>query len=96
MTQKSNKTLDFVKRNDWELKLKSLYKNYTFLNFSSAISFINDIADISEEKNHHPKLVNSYNSVEVFWTTNDVGYITELDIELAEKSDNLYLKYSKK
>ena len=95
MKLEKNKVYEFLKRHNWSIELESLYKKYIFSNFSSAISFINEIANISEEKDHHPKLVNNYNIVEVFWITNDVGYITEKDIELAKNCDKRYLNYSK-
>ena len=95
MKLEKNKVYEFLKRHNWSIEMESLYKKYTFLNFSSAISFINEIANISEEKDHHPKLVNNYNIVEVFWITNDVGYITEKDIVLAKNCDKRYLNYSK-
>tara|TARA_Y100001933_G_scaffold263567_1_gene325543 strand:+ start:1338 stop:1634 length:297 start_codon:yes stop_codon:yes gene_type:complete len=95
MKLEKNKVYEFLKRHNWSIELEFLYKKYIFSNFSSAISFINEIANISEEKDHHPKLVNNYNIVEVFWITNDVGYITEKDIELAKNCDKTYLNYSK-
>ena len=92
MRQENNKVLAFIKKRNWEIKENALFKKYTFSNFSLAIEFINQIAELSEENNHHPKLVNMYNSVEIFWTTNDVGYITPKDMELAKNCDNIYLK----
>jgi len=92
MIKENNKVLAFIKKHNWEIKENALFKKYTFSNFSLAIEFINQIAELSEENNHHPKLVNMYNSVEIFWTTNDVGYITSKDMELAKNCDNTYLK----
>jgi 4a-hydroxytetrahydrobiopterin dehydratase len=92
MTKNNNKVLEFVKKYNWQIKDNALFKKYTFSNFSLAINFINQIAVLSEENNHHPKLVNNYNLVEVFWTTNDVGNITQKDIELAKHCDHRYLK----
>lgn len=92
MIKENDKVLAFIQKCNWEIKENALFKKYTFSNFSLAIEFINQIAEISEENNHHPKLVNNYNSVEVFWTTNDVGYITPKDVELAKNCDNIYIK----
>tara|TARA_B100001287_G_C22679768_1_gene529693 strand:- start:1930 stop:2229 length:300 start_codon:yes stop_codon:yes gene_type:complete len=89
MTKERSNVLEFIKNHSWEIKENALYKKYIFSSFSLAIKFINQVAEVSKANSHHPKLINSYNSVEVFWITNDVGYITETDVELAKKCDYL-------
>jgi len=94
MMTSSNEILEFLKTYSWELRSKALYKKYLFSNFITAIKFINEVAKIAEKYNHHPKLINSYSSVELYWITNDVGEITQIDINMAKKCEFLYLNYN--
>lgn len=49
----------------WKLKDGKLSKKFMFKNYGSVIKFVNDVADLSETKNHHPDMVVKLNSVEV-------------------------------
>ena len=53
--------------------------------FSDAITFVNAVAEIVEETNHHPDIDIRYRNVILFLTTHEVGGVTELDINLARR-----------
>lgn len=54
--------------------------------FNAAIEFINKLAIIAEQLNHHPTIHNTYNIVELFLSTHDAGdVVTEKDWELARE-----------
>jgi 4a-hydroxytetrahydrobiopterin dehydratase len=73
---------------NWENRTDHLYLKLKFKSFKEAIKCINLIADISEELNHHPTMINSYTSLELKLTTHDNGNtITELDFQLAKEID---------
>jgi 4a-hydroxytetrahydrobiopterin dehydratase len=75
---------------DWITKENHLQKNFNFLSFSKAIEFINSVAKIAEELNHHPDLLlHSYNQVLVKTMTHDAQMITAKDVELSKKIDAL-------
>ena len=44
---------------------------------------------IAESLNHHPKIINVYNSVEIQLWTHDQNSITDLDYNLAREIDKL-------
>ncbi|MBR2648563.1 MAG: 4a-hydroxytetrahydrobiopterin dehydratase [Sediminibacterium sp.] len=74
----------------WEEKDNSLYRKFTFKDFSEAFGFMARIAIEAEKMNHHPKLTNVWNTVEVWLNTHDAGNtVTELDHALASKIDGL-------
>lgn len=74
----------------WQEKDNKLYKKYTFLSFDEAIDFINSVAAVVKEANHHPKIINSFKVVEIFLSTHSAGdKITDKDKSMAEKIDNL-------
>lgn len=62
-----------------------LYAKIVFKNFLDAMAFINKVATIAEQLNHHPTIHNTYNTVELFLSTHDAGdMVTEKDWELAK------------
>lgn len=75
---------------DWIIKDNYLQKNFNFSSFLKAIEFINKIAFLAEEINHHPDiLLHSYNQVLIKTMTHDVGEITDKDYTLCKKIDAL-------
>lgn len=74
----------------WQEKDNKLYKKYEFLSFDEAINFINSVATIAKEANHHPEIINNFKVVEISLSTHSAGdKITDKDKSMAEKIDNL-------
>ncbi len=69
--------------------LKKLSKEYSFENFSTAMGFANEIAQIAEEEGHHPDLLVSWGKVGVELSTHSIGGLSENDFILAAKIDAL-------
>lgn len=74
---------------EWELENKNLVRTIEFEEFMDAIDFVNDLAEIAEEAQHHPGISIRHTKVTLKLTTHDAGGVTELDIELAQRVDNL-------
>lgn len=74
---------------EWELEKKHIERLFEFDDFSQAIEFVNGVAEIAEEDDHHPDIDIRYNKVKVALSTHSEGGITDLDFELAEKIDTL-------
>ena len=66
-------------------KTNEISKIFTLTTYLNALAFVAKVAVHAEIIKHHPRIVLSYNSVEVFCTTHDAGTITKLDIDLAKK-----------
>lgn len=74
----------------WQEKNNSLYKKFEFADFDEAVDFINQVAACARALNHHPKLTNSYNVVELELSTHSAGStVTDKDRQLADKIDQL-------
>lgn len=74
----------------WQEENNSLYRKFTFKDFSEAFAFMTRVALIAEKMNHHPKWTNVWNTVEVWLSTHDAGdVVTDRDRKLAEKIDAL-------
>jgi len=70
-----------------------IYKRYALADFVEAVRFIDAIRDVAEELGHHPDVcIENYNTVRVSLTTHDIGGLSTMDIELAERIEEIYAK----
>ena len=67
----------------------AIEKTYEFKNFVEAWGFMSRAAIWAEKMNHHPEWFNVYKTVEVTLTSHDVDGLSERDIKLAQKMDDL-------
>jgi ribonuclease HI/pterin-4a-carbinolamine dehydratase len=74
----------------WQEKDDQLYRKFTFKDFEEAFAFLNQVADLASKANHHPKIQNTWNTVELWLSTHDAGdTVTEKDKNLAKAIDAL-------
>ena len=73
--------------NKWVQNQGKLVKTFQFKDFKEALSFINKVGEKAESMNHHPKIINIYNSVTIELWTHDQNAVTELDFQLADEID---------
>lgn len=74
-------------RDGWKRKSNALTKDFDFPAFRDSIVFVNRVATLADEADHHPDIDIRYHMVRIALTTHDAGGITEKDLELAEKID---------
>ena len=67
----------------------ALQRGYRFTDFREAMAFANRLAEAAEEANHHPDITISWNTVTVRWRTHVKRAITQKDVEMARKTDEL-------
>ena len=76
--------------NTWEKTKKgSIYKFFSFKNYRQSFAFVSQVVLLAEKKNHHPKIILEYNSVEIELISHDKNQITQRDIDLAEQIDKI-------
>jgi 4a-hydroxytetrahydrobiopterin dehydratase len=73
--------------NSWTQQRGKLIKRFQFKDFKKALAFINAVGEIAESLNHHPKIINVYNTVVLELWTHDQNAISALDHQLAEAID---------
>lgn len=74
---------------DWTESDLGLAKTYTFSSYRDAADFVYEIVLLSEEMDHHPKIVWDHLSVEVITKSHDSDSVTQKDRDLAEAIDRL-------
>ena len=74
---------------EWELEKKHIERTFEFDDFMDAIDFVNAVAEVAEEEEHHPDIDIRYSKVRLVLSTHSKGGLTELDFALAERIDTL-------
>ncbi len=74
---------------EWEVDTKYIVRSFEFEEFMDGIDFVNNVGEIAEEAQHHPDISIKHTKVTLKLTTHDVGGVTDLDIQLAQRIDNL-------
>ncbi len=64
-------------------------KTFEFNNYPQAISFVNAVAWVSNQEDHHPELTVSYNKCKVAYSTHAINGLSENDFICAAKVDAL-------
>ena len=74
----------------WDRTLEQWVREFQFDDFRAAMAFINCVAELAEEHEHHPEIFNVYGRVRLTLTTQDAGnVVTEKDHRLAAAIDAL-------
>lgn len=71
----------------WKHKNDAITKEYVLGSFRDSIVFMNRIASIADDLNHHPDIDIRYNKVRLTMTTHDAGGLTKKDLTLAQRID---------
>lgn len=78
-----------AKLQGWEGDTSEIRKDYSFETFMSAIDFVNEVARLAEDANHHPDIDIRWRKVRLALSTHSEGGVTERDLDLAAKIDEL-------
>lgn len=74
-------------RKGWKRRANKLTKDFVFHHFRDSIVFVNRVATLADHHRHTPDIDVREGTVTLTLTTQNVGGITEKDLELAEQID---------
>ena len=75
---------------DWRQEGDGIVREWKFRDFAEAMTFVNRVAEASEEANHHPDiLLHGWNRVRLTLSTHSQGGLTEHDFAMARRFDAL-------
>jgi len=74
---------------DWIFEGNKISKKFTFQNYQKTIEFINKVAEIAEQANHHPHMEVSYNNIIISLTTHSIKGLSINDFIIAAKINNI-------
>ena len=73
----------------WSLNGDAIERVFEFSNFVEAMGFVNRIAEAAEAVNHHPDITINYNKVKLALTSHDSGGVTQRDLRMAGKINEI-------
>lgn len=76
----------------WSLSAdgRAISRRFRFADFHATMDYVNRLAVVAHEQDHHPDLRVGYNYCEVLFTTHDAGGLTALDATCARAAQALY------
>ena len=75
--------------NGWNFNENAVRKTFTFETYMESIGFINRLAEIAEEANHHPDMVVVWCRIDVAFTSHDQGGATLACIQMAKAAESV-------
>ena len=85
-----NEIKERLESSQWGRVDNAIQRDFEFKDFAAAMQFVNLVAAIAEERNHHPDiLVHGWNKVRLTVTNHSEGGLTEADFGLAHAIDAL-------
>ncbi len=67
-----------------------IQKNFTFIDFKHALSFVNEVGDVAEFEGHHPDIhLHNWNKVTITLSTHALKGLSENDFIMAAKIDQI-------
>ena len=74
----------------WREEGDAIARDFEFKDFAGAMRFVNEVAEVAEEANHHPDiLVHGWNRVRLTLSSHTSGTVTDADRRLADRIDAL-------
>ena len=75
-------------RNGWRRDGRAIGKEFRFPAFRDAIAFVNRVAGLADDMDHHPDIDIRYDRVHLRLSSHDAGGVTERDLVLAQAIDH--------
>jgi 4a-hydroxytetrahydrobiopterin dehydratase len=72
----------------WAREGRAIARTWEFGTFAEAIAFVNRVADLAEQADHHPDIDVRYRNVRLVLSTHSAGGITSRDLALAGRIDD--------
>lgn len=73
----------------WKRENDEIVRYYEFEEYLDGVAFASEVAELADEEVHHPEIRIRYDEVEVRLTSHEEGGVTEQDIDMAERFDDL-------
>jgi len=73
----------------WKTNGNVIERVFHFASFVQAMEFVNHMAEAAEAVNHHPDILINYNKVTLTLVSHDSGGVTQRDIKMAARINEL-------
>lgn len=79
----------------WSLRERTIERELRFRDFPRAMDFVNRVAAVAREQDHHPDIFISYTTVRLTLSTHKIGGLSMNDFIVAAKIDVLADQFSR-
>ncbi|MEM4782379.1 MAG: 4a-hydroxytetrahydrobiopterin dehydratase [Halalkalicoccus sp.] len=73
----------------WERDGEEITRTFEFDDYLAGLEFAREAGELAEDAFHHPEMIVGYEEVEVRFTSHEEGGITEQDLEMAARTNEL-------
>jgi 4a-hydroxytetrahydrobiopterin dehydratase len=77
----------------WELAGDSIRRQFTFGDFTEAVSFVVRLGFVAEAADHHPDILINYKRVTLTYSTHSAGGLTDKDFAGATEASRLAARF---
>jgi 4a-hydroxytetrahydrobiopterin dehydratase len=77
----------------WELDGNAIRRQFTFKDFTEAVSFVVRLGFAAEAVDHHPDILINYKRVTLTYSTHSAGGLTEKDFAGAEEATRIAARF---
>ncbi|MGA2584075.1 MAG: 4a-hydroxytetrahydrobiopterin dehydratase [Tepidisphaeraceae bacterium] len=74
----------------WQSDNGEIFKTFNFKDYHHTMAFVNAVAWVSHQQDHHPDMEVGYNRCKVRYSTHSVGGLSENDFICAAKVESLF------
>ncbi len=74
----------------WDPTDKTIHRTFRTKSFARGVQFINRVATVADELDHHPDVILTALAVIMTLTSHDVGQVTEKDYALAQRINDIW------
>ncbi|MBI1190004.1 MAG: 4a-hydroxytetrahydrobiopterin dehydratase [Tepidisphaera sp.] len=74
---------------EWVEAGEAVQRTFQFKDFAASMMFVDQVAKYAEEVQHHPDIMIRYSRVTLTSSTHDSGGITQNDVALAKRADEI-------
>ena len=78
-----------ILKSNWKEVGNKLTKKYKFSDYDETITFVNKVADIAKEQNHHPDMEVGYDTVVISISDHEKGEISDKCHKFANEVENI-------
>jgi 4a-hydroxytetrahydrobiopterin dehydratase len=73
----------------WTQHENAIVKTFRFIDFGDAMVFVNRVAELAQQADHHPDIDIRFNAVKLALSTHSAGGLTSKDTKLAAQIEGL-------
>jgi 4a-hydroxytetrahydrobiopterin dehydratase len=81
------------KLSGWELSGNAIRRQFTFRDFTDALTFVVRLGFAAESVDHHPDILINYKRVTLTYSTHSAGGLTDKDFAGAEEASRLAARF---